>query len=127
MLLKNLRLTKNVTPIILTDSNDGMSMINKEEPLTILGKDLSMGITKNDLRNSEKPGYKSCCFHYLKDGPPKYICENDDYDKSNNESDCYPKDKKGHSLYEKMRLKKTPANQYHGLMDYTMKEQVIMF
>ena len=63
---------------------------------------LVWGITKNELRNTEEPGgkYKSCCFHYLKGGPPKYICENDDY----NNLDCYPKDKKGQSLYEKMRF-----------------------
>ena len=55
----NAHISSNGPIIILTDANDGETLISKEKPLVIRGKKLSHGLSQDQAKET----LKTCCWH----------------------------------------------------------------
>jgi endonuclease/exonuclease/phosphatase family metal-dependent hydrolase len=55
----NAHISSNGPIIILTDANDGETLISKEKPLVIRGKKLSHGLSQVEAKET----LKTCCWH----------------------------------------------------------------
>ena len=61
--------------IILADTNDSKTLITKDKPLTIKGRQLSHGLTREDAIKS----LKSCCWHKINHKSYKHYDDTGDY------------------------------------------------